>query len=300
MVQLNFIIITMMISILCTCKLDAYCGQETTNIPVTTTDSPYNKISTIHRNTVPTTIAYNRIVTNTQTIHTTILFPYYSSTASFRNSTTKLTTTTISIPSTTIEYGQCRNYTRKTGQFGGIGPSFYSVYFNVLISDLKSFEISSGTYVHSFSFLFKNGSSLFYGSQKTNRIKVKTSVNIEGKQIVAARGSSDRYWLENVQFLIYDQSENSYTWTAPLNEQADTFSVNAQNNEPFSSHFIITSISGYAHPNYHLGTAGFEYTYNQCNSVDTILTNPSIVFTQKADILPTVSVTSTFLLEDSY
>lgn len=311
MIQLNFLIIIFFSS---TNNINAKCGQEitTTTTIITSTSDPlggFNQLIGVSRNPVTKQTlesSDNRVITRTHPLVTTTLFLFTGSTEFSRSRTTRLasktmtTTTSIILSTMTIKYGECKNYTRITKQLGGIGPSFYSDYFNALVSNLKSFEISSGTYVHSINFFFKNGTSVFYGSQKTNRIKVKTTINIEDKKIVAVRGSSNEFWLKNIQFLIYDHKENSYTWTASLNDEVDTFNVNARNYEPFSSYFEITSINGYAHPTHQIGTVGFQYMYSECNPYGSPSTTPSIIFTQTANILSTISITSTLLIEDNY
>jgi hypothetical protein len=268
--------------------------QTSKNIPISSTTQPPKSYDT------------NRVVTQSRP-HVTTVIPLFNRSTKFpkttrlTSTTTTITTTPRILTTTTIKYGDCKNYTRIINQLGGIGPSIYSVYFNVVVSNLKSFEISSGTYVHSINFVFKNGTSVFYGSQKSNRVKVKTTINIEDKKIVAVRGSIDTYrWLKNIQFLIYDHKDNSYTWTTSLNDEVDTFNVNARNYESLSSYFEITSINGYAHPTNHIGTVEFQYMYSECNPFVSPLTTPSITLTQTADILSTISITSTRLIEDNY
>jgi hypothetical protein len=309
MVQLNFLII---IFFSCTMNINAKCGQEiTTTIIITSTSDPlgqFNQLLVATRN--PVTNIKNRVITHTREYLTTTLFSFTGSTEFPRSLKTRLTlktmttTTSIVLSTTTINTMFnayiCPKYRLNTRQFGGIGSSFYSVYFNVLVSNLKSFELSSGTYVHSINFVFKNGTSVFYGSQKTNRVKIKTTINIEDKTIVAVRGSSDKLWLKNIQFLIYDHKENSYTWTASLNDEVDTFNVNAGNYEPLSSYFEITRINGYAHPTNQIGAVGFQYTYSECNPFGSPITTPSIIFKQTPNILSTISITSTILIEDNY
>ena len=180
-----------------------------------------------------------------------------------------VTTTIATMPvSTTVVIGQCKTFSAKSDTFGTIGTPYFLTNFNVRISSLKSIEVFSGEYVYKFRFNFNNGSSESHGYSLKKNIKTITTIDLNNKQIAAIHIRAG-LWINNVQFLIYDPSNNTYTWTAALGGQGgDPAYIDAQTLAPFSSNFLITSLDGCAHPSDLIRTLRVGYIHTECDPVD--------------------------------
>ena len=181
---------------------------------------------------------------------------------------TILSTTTTEMSTTTIIPGECKTLNGRSSLFGTDGSQYFLTQFNVKISDLKSIEIRSGEVVYALNFIYKNGNSLYHGYTLKHDVKIVLTINLEDKQIAAVHFRSG-LWINNIQFLIYDLSNKTYTWTRAFGGQGgDQTFIDAQSVAPLSSNFQITSLSGSAHPFDFIRTLRVGYSYKQCNPAE--------------------------------
>ena len=152
--------------------------------------------------------------------------------------------------------------------------------FDVNISDLRSIVINSGEYVNSILFNFINGDSILYGDDKNNESssfnnRSSTNINLENKVIVAAHIRSG-WWIDNIQFLIFDLFTNTYTWTDALGGHGGKPKyIDAASYAPEASNFQIVSIAGSVAPdNSVIQTLKIGFSYELCNPFLPDPTNP--------------------------
>ena len=212
--------------------------------------------------------------------------------------TTTILTTTPELITTTIKLGDCNMRNGRSSLFGTDGSPYFLNKFDVKISDLKSIEIRSGEFVYALKFNYKNGNSLFQGYTLKHKIKLISTIDLENKQIAALHFRSG-LWINNVQFLIYDLLNKTYSWTRAFGGQGgDQTYIDAESLAPSSSEFQITSLSGSSHPNDYIRTLRVGYSYKQCNPAEpgpTIPPTPMIPSTTVDYV--TMPITSTYYLE---
>ena len=193
--------------------------------------------------------------------HSTII-----QTTTIQITTALLTTTEMS--TTTIIPGECKTLNGRSSLFGTYGSLYFLTQFNVKISDLKSIEVHSGEFVYALNFIYKNGNTLYQGFTLKDNVKIVFTIDLENKQIAALHFRSG-LWINNVQFLIYDLLNKTFTWTRAFGGQGgDQTFIDAQSVAPLSSNFQITSLSGSAHPFDFIRTLRVGYSYKQCNPAE--------------------------------
>ena len=188
----------------------------------------------------------------------------------------KITQSTIS--TSTISFDTCIIKNRQSNLFGSYNQGYSNDTFDVNITDLSSIVIYSGQFVHSIQFNFANGDSILYGEDKNKvSITLTTTIDLIEKQIAAVHVRSG-WWIDNVQFLIYDQISKIYTWTSALGGHGGLVSLIDMNNiAPQASNFQIVSILGSVAPDdSNIATLQFRYSYEVCNPAKPIPTYPPI------------------------
>ena len=214
--------------------------------------------------------------------------------------TTTILTTAIPTTTATIAYGKCEIKNGRSDVLGKIGTLYFTMPFEAHVSELKCLEIYSGDFVYAFNFTFHNGSSELCGNCLSKNIKKKKIIDLINKQIIAVNIRSG-WWINSIQFLIYDLLNNTYTWTDPHGGQGGyKTSFNAQNLAPLSSDFYITSLSGFANPAEEVRTLSVKYSYKLCNPAAPGATIPlTPAFSVTTTIVPFIKK-STHQLEDNY
>ena len=192
--------------------------------------------------------------------------------------TTTITTTaptSFSTITTTIAYGYCKILHGQSDLLGKTGTDFFKMIYNVSISDLKAIEIYSGDIVYGIKFTLKDFSSVFVGNYVSKKIKKIKIIDLQNKQLAAVHIRAG-FWINSIQFLIYDSSNNTFYWTAELGGMGGNPSyIDGVNVAPLSTNFQIASISATGDPT-QLRTLLVSYSYKQCNPpVATTLTPPA-------------------------
>ena len=140
--------------------------------------------------------------------------------------------------------------------------------FNVNLAQLSSLTIYSKEYVNGISFKFLNGDIQQFGGLLHSSEPIITEIDLQNKQIVCINLRAG-WWIDNIQFIIYDTIDNTYNWTQVLgNPAGKPDSVNAETLAPQSSNFQITSITGSA-DYLDIRTLTFGYTASFCNPIVT-------------------------------
>ena len=179
--------------------------------------------------------------------------------------TSTATTSTLSTMKKSVAFDSCEVFTDQSIMFGTIDTLFLTMSYDVQISDLKSIEVLSGDFVYALNFTSRNGNSVFCGNYVSKKIKRKTLIDLENRQLVALHLRSG-LWINNIQFLIYDPFVKKYSWTDALGGQGGVPAyIDAQTVAPLSSEFQITSLSGSGNPAEEIRTLKVGYSYKQCN-----------------------------------
>ena len=176
-----------------------------------------------------------------------------------------LTTTTLTTTTTTIPFGTCLELPGISATFGARDLTPYSdgKQFNYSIADLSNITISHNNegYGYGITFFTKNGNVTQIGNVGEEN---SFNVDLEDKIITSVTMLAGDT-VHELQFLVYDRFTDQYSLTHAFNQFKANDYVNAKNNEPLSSNFYITWISGTGASYMGISKLQFGYRYRQCN-----------------------------------
>ena len=251
--------IFLIFSIFCVLKVDSVCINDLINESLISTDPAFQTTEPIAKLITTTPNPFNIIIWHTrQTAKTT--------------------------PAPTTTSDTCIYKKSESRQFGVPNYSFVDDSFYVEIANLQNIIVYSGSYVNAIVFNDIFGGTQTIGDLTNSKINHKTLIDLTNKQLVAINIRSG-WWIDNLQFLTYDFSSNSYEWSQGSGGLGGSeYQINANRISKFAADLQITSITGTSDPQA-IRTLKFEYIYQVCP-----LPGPTIPSTPHQEYLTTTPI----------